>query len=82
MKGHLDAVTDRAAAPVIAKYTGRAGRRGHRSIYVDDHVRHHAVAALLDKGLERSCSPLRTRMTARAVAGDWPVPRGRANLLR
>ena len=68
VKGHLDAVTERAAAPVIAKYTGVLAAADIEEFTLHDHVRHHAVAAPR-QGPERAGPPLTRTNLGPADAG-------------
>ena len=76
VKGHLDAVTERAAAPVIAKYTGVLAAADIEAFTLHDDVASHAVAAPR-QGPERSGPPLTPVRTRPGPAAPAPVA-GRA----
>ena len=71
VKAHLDTVTERAAAPVIAKYTRRAGGCGHRRVHQDYHVPDHAVAAPRP-GAQRAGPPVTDGRLDAGVLSDLP----------
>ena len=72
VKGYLDAVTDQAAAPVIAKYTGVLSAAELAEFTNTDHVPDHAVPAPR-QGPQRPRPPV-----SAALPGAWLIPaRGR-----
>ena len=62
VKAHLDEVTERAAAPVVAKYTGVLAAADIEVFTTHHHLRHHAVPAPRQRP-QRTPPPLTTQAT-------------------
>ena len=68
VKAHLDAVTERAAAPDHREVHRRAGRRGHRGLHQHHDVPDHAVVAPRPRA-QRTSPPLTRTHPGPASAG-------------
>ena len=77
VKANLDTVTERAAAPIVAKYTGVLAAADIEELHLHHDVPDHAVAAPRHRARRQQTGPPLTRMPQGRRRGPGALPRGR-----